>query len=144
MNNRKVKIFFLVFVCLIILTGALLLIMPYLNESVMGTSFAGIMLLLSGGIIFLEKNRLEAILKRVFDRIICYFKNENKIYFYFFLIIFISGTAFRILYLTKPINYNEALIYLNYFNNKTFHQLFFYTSADNFILNNISPNDERN
>ncbi len=119
------------------MTGALLLIMPYLNESVMGTSFAGIMLLLSGGIIFLEKNRLEAILKRVFDRIICHFKNENKIYFYFFLIIFISGTAFRILYLTKPINYNEALIYLNYFNNKTFHQLFFYTSADNFILNNI-------
>jgi hypothetical protein len=137
MNNRKVKIFFLVPVSLIILTGALLLIMPYLDASVKGTGFAGIMLLLSGGIIFLEKNRLEAILKRVFDRIICYFKNEDKIYFYFFLAIFISGTAFRILYLTKPINYNEALIYLSYFNNKTFHQLFFYSSVDNFILNNI-------
>ena len=85
MNNRKVKIFFLVSVCLIILTGALLLILPYLDTSLKGTSFAGIMLLLSGGIIFLEKNRLEAILKRVFDRIVCYFKNENKIYFYFFL-----------------------------------------------------------
>jgi hypothetical protein len=137
MNNRKVKIFFLVLVLLVISTGALLLILPYVVASVKGTSFAGIMLLLAGGIIFFEKRRLECLLKQALDRIINYFKNEDKIYFYFFLAILISGIAFRILYLTKPINYNEASIYLDYINEKTFHRLFFYYSADNYILNNI-------
>jgi len=137
MNSRKIKIFFLISVSLIIITGAVLLVMPYASTSAKGTSFAGILLLLSGSIIFLEKKRLEVILKRMFDGIIYYFKNEDKIYFYFFAAIFISGIVFRILYLAKPVNYSEASIYLDYINNKAFHRLFFYYSADNFILNNI-------
>ena len=137
MKNRKIKILFLVPVSLTIIAGILLLILPYLDASIERNSLAGIILLLSGGIIFLEKNKLEDILNRIIDKLTYFFKNEEKIDFFFFLEIFISGTVFRILYLVKPINYNETLIYLRYFKDKTFQTLFFYSSANNFILNNI-------
>jgi len=138
MIKRKVKVSLLILVLLLMISGLLLIILPYLGTKLSGTSFAGIMLLLSATIIFSGHYRLGILLGKFFDRLVYYFKNEDRLYFYFFLATLISAVAFRLIYITKPINYSEASIYLSYIENKTFHDLFAYTSIDNFTLNNIA------
>ena len=137
MQSKTIKIIILSIISIIIITGIIIIILSSLNFEIKGSTFAGFMLVLVGSILMFELKRFENILYNLINNLIFSIKKEEKIHLYFFLIIFISGIIFRIIYITKPINYNEAFIYLNYLDNKSFQQLFYYTSPNNFILNNI-------
>ena len=137
MGNSKTKKIIITIISIILLAGLLLVVLPFFISWIQGTAFAGILLILSGSIMMFELKRLEELVKSLGNKLLSALRNEAKAHLYFFLSIFISAIVFRIIYITKPVNYSEALIILNYINSKTFQQLFFYSSPDNFILNNI-------
>ncbi len=137
MKNKKLKVLLIILTSIIIFAGFLLLVLPFLKLSIKGTEFSGIMLILSGSIIMLGLERLENLTGRFFKKLFSAIKDEGRPHLIFLLIIFISGIIFRIIFITKQINYSEAFIYLDYLRERTFNDLFFYSSADNFILNNL-------
>ena len=137
MQNKIIKITIMSIVSAIIAVGIIVIILSSLSLEIKGTTFAGFVLVLSGSIVMLELKRLENFSSELINKFISSIKKEEKVHLYFFLIILTAGIIFRIVYITKLINYNEAFIYLNYLDNKSFQQLFYYTSSNNFILNNI-------
>ncbi len=135
MNNKKIIL--LIIGSIIIASGIFLLILPFLPLQIEGTIFSGIMVILFGIIFMLGTDSMSKHLDKIFNNFISSFKSEERSHLYFCLIFLIIGIVLRLIYIIKPINYSEAVIYLDYLEGKTFHQLFFYSSPDNFILNNI-------
>jgi hypothetical protein len=149
MENKKIRVFTLILLSLLALTGMAMAAAslflnnagtissqqnPYIKDNLL---FAGLMVMLAGAILFLKNKDLSIFFESIFKKIIPGIKNEDRLHLSILILIIIAGTVFRIIFLFGPVKLFEASLFTKYISDPSTGNLFPVFSTNNYVLNDL-------